>query len=166
MNLLVRLFWLALCVWCGAPRDVHAVSRLHFRVWPHDLGWRDHLPNYRFMSFFELGRFDFWHASRLPFRRLYRTRLIAAQDVVYLRPIPPLARFSCSTRLLGWDEKYCYFAHEVRCGETLMAVGLVKEVFLRGGRVVSPPQVLQLPAQNVPVMQQWQRLQDELKTLC
>lgn len=108
MNLLLRLFCLLLRTWLGPRRSPLQRSRLSFRVWPHDLGWRDHLPNYRFLSFLELGRFELWHASRLPFSGRYHTRMIAAQELVYLRPIRPFSTFECDTRLLGWDHKYCY----------------------------------------------------------
>ena len=27
----------------------------HYRVLPHDMGFRDHLPNYRYLSFIELN---------------------------------------------------------------------------------------------------------------
>ena len=165
MNLLLRLFLVLLRAWLRPRRAPSDPSRLRFRVWPHDLGWRNHLPNYRYFSFFELGRFDLWHASRLPFSGRYRMRLIAAQELVYIRQIRPFSAFDCHTRLVGWDEKYCYYLHEVRCGTTLVAAGLVKEALLLNGRVVPPQSVLQLPMQKAPVMVQWQALQQQLKRL-
>lgn len=165
MNLFIRYFYLLLGAWWRAPRPISAVSQVHFRVWPHDLGWRNHLPNYRFFSFLELGRSDLWHASRLALSGRYQTRMIAAQELVYLRPIAPFSAFSCQTRLLGWDHKYCYYLHEVHSRGQLVAVGLVKEVCLRRGQVVAPETVLQLPPQSVPVLAQWQVLQQQLKVL-
>lgn len=165
VNLFLRLFYLLLRTWLGGRRSPTATSTVSFRVWPHDLGWRDHLPNYRFFSFLELGRFEVWHASRLPFSGRYQTRMIAAQELVYLRPIRPLSAFNCQTRLLGWDHKYCYYLHQVYCRGQLAAVGLVKEVCLHRGLVVAPQTVLQLPAQTVPVLEHWQQLQQQLKAL-
>lgn len=165
VNLLLRLFCLLLSTWLRPRRSPLQQSRVSFRVWPHDLGWRDHLPNYRFFSFLELGRFALWHASRLPFSGRYHTRMIAAQELVYLRPIRPFSAFECDTRLLGWDHKYCYYLHEVHCAGQLVAVGLVKEACLRRGRVVAPQTVLQLPPQSAPVLVQWQLLQEQLKQL-
>jgi acyl-CoA thioesterase FadM len=165
VNLFMRCFWVLLTAWLGPRRTPLEACSRRFRVWPHDLGWRDHLPNYRFFSFLELGRFDLWHASRLPFSGRYHTRMIAAQELVYLRPIRPFSAFDCQTRLLGWDHKYCYYLHQVHCCGQLAAVGLVKEVCLRRGQVVAPQTVLQLPVQSAPVLEQWQRLQEQLKGL-
>lgn len=165
MNLFLRLLWVLLKAWLG-PRQAMSVSgRLGFRVWPHDLGWRDHLPNYRYCSFLELGRTQHWHASGLALSGRYRSRLIAAQQLVYLQPLAPFQRFDVETQLLGWDDKYCYYLQRVRRGERLMAVALVKEVCRRGARTVPPVELLGPAAEPAAVLQRWQALQDSLREL-
>ena len=162
MNLFMRALQILWLAWRGGWGALSAPGRLQFRVWPHDLGWRDHLPNYRFCSFFELGRLHFWHGTRLAWQGHYRGRMIAAQDILYLRPVPALAAFTCETQLLGWDAKYAYFVHRIYQGEHLCALGLVKEVCLKGGRPVSLLGVLGEPQERAP-MAQWQALYAALK---
>jgi len=113
-----------------------------FRVWLHDLGWRDHLPNYRVFSFMELGRFGIWHSSRLALSGRYGLRMIAAQDFVYLKPIRPFQAFTMTTEILSYDEKYFYYQHLFFCGDKLVAIGLVKEINLKSGKAVAPHSLL------------------------
>jgi len=113
-----------------------------FRVWLHDLGWRDHLPNYRVFSFMELGRFGLWHGARLALSGRYGLRMIAAQDFVYLKPIRPFQAFTMTTEILSWDEKYFYYQHQFFCGKKLVAIGLVKEIALKSGKAVRPHALL------------------------
>lgn len=162
MNLLLRMLWVLWRAWRYGWSQRLAAERLQFRVWPHDLGWRDHLPNYRFCSFFELGRLHFWQGTRLAWQGHYRSRMIAAQDILYLRPVPALAAFSCETQLLGWDTKYCYFIQRIYRGQQLCALALVKEVCLKAGRPVNLLPLLGAPQDCAP-MQRWQQLYDVLK---
>lgn len=106
MNLIFRMLFIIFFARRGQPVSVQQARRDKFRVWLHDLGWRDHLPNYRVFSFMELGRFGLWHQSRLALSGRYSLRMIAAQDVVYLRPIRPFQAFEMSSEILSWDEKY------------------------------------------------------------
>lgn len=165
MNLFMRLLWVLLRAWAGPRVAIAAPGRLAFRVWPHDLGWRDHLPNYRYCSFLELGRAQLWHGSGLALSGRYRSRLIAAQQLVYLQPLAPFQRFEVGTQLLGWDDKYCYYLQRVVCGERLMAVALVKEVCRRGGRSLSPIELLGPAPAAATVLQRWQALQQSLREL-
>jgi len=150
-----------------------------FRVWLHDLGWRDHLPNYRVFSFMELGRFGIWHSSRLALSGRYSLRMIAAQDVVYLKPIRPFQAFTMTTEILNWDEKYFYYQHQFFCGDKLVAIGLVKEIGLKSGKPVSPRLLLTADSElngsvikhmgNTilhPVVENWLVMQRAIKDNC
>lgn len=106
MNLFIRMFLIIFLARRKPFTSVVQVRSDRFRVWLHDLGWRDHLPNYRVYSFMELGRFGIWHQSRLALSGRYSLRMIAAQDFIYLKPIKPFQSFEMTTELLNWDEKY------------------------------------------------------------
>ena len=163
MNLFGRLLLVLLGAWLSEKKNHNQLFQHHFRVWLHDLGWRDHLPNYRFYSFMELGRFGFWHGSRLASSGSYNVRMIAAQDFTYLRPVSPFARFRCDTQLLGTDQKYFYFRHNFYVKGKLVGIGLVKEACLSKGKVVNPKFILGEEAQSSQVIDAWQALQQQLK---
>lgn len=163
MNLFVRLAVILLRAWFGSKTDINGTFKQQFRVWLHDLGWRDHLPNYRFYSFMELGRFGFFHRTKLAQSGSYAVRMIAAQDFTYLRPISPLAKFSCDTQLIGWDHKYFYFRHDFYVKGKLVGIGLVKEACLSKGKVVEPKFVTGREAQGHEIITSWQQLQQSIK---
>lgn len=163
MNLFGRLFYILLSAWFSKKTAPNAVVHSYFRVWLHDLGWRDHLPNYRFYSFLELGRFSFWHGTGLASAGKYKARMIAAQEFIYLRPIAPFVKFRCDTVLEGWDQKYFYFRHNVYVKDRLVGVGLVKEACLSKGKVVSPLEILSTDEQSTEVIVAWQLLQQKIK---
>lgn len=142
MNLFFRMLIIIL-----SARKQDAVALVNkrsdrFRVWLHDLGWRDHLPNYRVFSFMELGRFGIWHSSRLALSGRYSLRMIAAQDFIYLKPVRPFQAFTMTTEILSWDDKYFYYQHQFFCGKKLVAIGLVKEIALKSGKAVTPISLL------------------------
>ena len=163
MNLFGRLLWVLLASWGTTKKPLQHVCSLRFRVWLHDLGWRDHLPNYRFYSFMELGRFNFWHGTRLAQSGRYQVRMIAAQDFTYLRPVSPLAKFRCDTQLISWDHKYFYFRHNFYVKGKLVGIGLVKEACLNQGRVINPALMIGNENGQHPVIDAWQTLQQRLK---
>ncbi|MFC3679412.1 thioesterase family protein [Bacterioplanoides pacificum] len=163
MNLFGRLLLILLARRWATQKTAQQVFSDYFRVWFHDLGWRDHLPNYRFYSFMELGRFSFWHGTGLAHNGSYRVRMIAAQDFIYLRPLSPFSRFRCDTQLLGWDDKYLYFRHNFYHRHTLVGIGLVKEACLIKGQVVKPKYILGQDPQGDAVIDAWQALQQQIK---
>ncbi|MEK9765475.1 MAG: thioesterase family protein, partial [Thalassolituus sp.] len=119
MNLFIRLFvrWLLSRNQRLVPG---AVSEQHYRILPHDMGWRNHLPNFRFLSFMELGRFSYWRGIRDELKQSTGMRLIAAQEMIYIRPVGFMARLKMETSLIGWDQKYVYFRHDFYVGNKLV----------------------------------------------
>ena len=176
MNLFFRML---IIIFSARQQDAAALVDKRsdrFRVWLHDLGWRDHLPNYRVFSFMELGRFGIWHSSRLALSGRYGLRMIAAQDFIYLKPIRPFQAFTMTTEVLSWDEKYFYYQHQFFCGDKLVAVGLVKEIALKSGKAVSPVSLLKADSElngsiiqsagNIalhPAVENWLAMQQAIK---
>lgn len=101
-----------------------------YRVLPHDMGFRDHLPNYRYLSFIEIN-VTAWLYKILKQNGLGGLSLdwiISMQEMVYLKEIKFLDKMTVTSALEGWDEKYVYFQHHFYVKDTLMAVGLTKLV--------------------------------------
>lgn len=166
MNLFIRFFWR----WLQIKNKKHSVDALikhSYRILPHDMGWRLHLPNFRFLCFMELGRFHYWHGVKLSLKKVPGNRLIAAQDMVYIRPVSFLAKLNMSTYLLGWDDKYIYFKHDFYVGKSLVATGLVKEACVAKGIVISPNDIFcGIPPQSTAtLLESWRVMQAEIRTL-
>ena len=164
MNLFLRFFWL----WIRTLSLQHVYSdtvRQGFRVWLHDMGWRTHLPNFRFLSFMELGRFQYWQGVRSELRGPTGMRMIAAQDMTYIRPVGFLAKLEMTTCLLTWDNKYIYFRHDFYVGKTLVATGLVKEACVVKGSVKSPSEIFcgQPPQNAAGAVEHWLQMQSALR---
>ena len=163
MNLFIRCLRVILLARLGAKRDFTEEFSTRFIVGLHDLGWRDHLPNYRFLSFMELGAFHFFHGARLALSGKYNSRMIAAQEVIYLQPIRPFQKIEMTTRLIGWDEKYLYFQHDFRVKGKLKAVGLVKEICMKAGKKVSPQELLGELEKKTPVIESWLKNHQQIR---
>lgn len=166
MNLFIRFFWR----WIQIQNKKHSVNALiqqTYTIWPHDMGWRLHLPNFRFLSFMELGRFQYWYGVRSELKRTTGNRLISAQDMIYIRPVSVLAKLNMSTYLLGWDDKYVYFKHDFFVGKSLVATGLVKEACVAKGAVIPPNDIFcgEPPQNAVDLLKSWRVMQAEIRTL-
>lgn len=173
MNLYIRLIWLLLSYYLYLNKNQSFIKQW-YRVWPHDLAFRGHLPNYRVFSFFELGRLQFWLSARkhknkygklINFRH---SRLIAAQQCFYIRPLSPFQKFRSDTMLVSWDKKYVYFRHELKALHDghwqIVAVGLVKEAFVSTHGVISPSEILGDANNDASTwLQSWNDIQQSLR---
>ncbi|MDE4456199.1 acyl-CoA thioesterase [Psychrobacter sp. DAB_AL62B] len=99
-----------------------------YRVLPHDMGFRDHLPNYRYLSFIELN-ITKWLMACCHQKDIKNLGwIIAMQEMVYLKQIKFLDKMTINSTLVGWDKKYVYFEHRFFVKNQLMAVGMTKFV--------------------------------------
>ena len=101
----------------------------HYRVLPHDMGFRDHLPNYRYLSFIELN-ITRWVMARCHQKGIKKLNwIMSMQEMVYLKPIKFLDKVTLSSTVAGWDQKYVYFEHRFFVKNQLMSVGMTKFIF-------------------------------------
>ncbi|WP_201529446.1 MULTISPECIES: acyl-CoA thioesterase [Psychrobacter] len=101
-----------------------------YRVLPHDMGFRNHLPNYRYLSFIELN-VTRWLLTCCHQKGLEPLQwIIAMQEIVYLKEIKFLDKMAVNSTLVGWDQKYVYFEHRFLVKSQLMAVGMTKFVLM------------------------------------
>ncbi|MGO2996850.1 MAG: acyl-CoA thioesterase [Moraxellaceae bacterium] len=101
----------------------------NYWVLPHDMGFRDHLPNYRYLSFIELN-VTRWVRARCHQKGIKPLNwVIAMQEMIYLKQIKFLDKMTLSSAVAGWDHKYVYFEHRFFVKNQLMGVGMTKFVF-------------------------------------
>ena len=111
-----------------------------YRILPHDMGFRNHLPNYRYLSFIELNVTGWLYKilKKNQLGGLSMDWIISMQEMVYLKEIKFLNKMTVSSTLEGWDEKYVYFQHHFYVKNTLMAIGLTKFVLMNKEGKQSP----------------------------
>jgi len=105
MNLWFRLIGTILAA-CFGPSIAapFGVSRLRFRVWPHDLDTSLHMNNGRYFGIMDLGRLDLILRSGL-WRSVLRHRWIPVLDaaiVRFRRELRPFRALRLETRVLAW----------------------------------------------------------------
>lgn len=105
MNLWLRLL-ATIVSSCFGPRIVPPgdVSRMRFRVWPHDLDVSMHMNNGRYLGIMDLGRLDLILRSGL-WRAVLKHRwtpVLDAAIVRYRRELRAFRAFRLETRILSW----------------------------------------------------------------
>lgn len=144
MNLYLRLLKLLLWLPFVRNRGLLEPGRVRFRVWPNDCDLNLHMNNGRYLTFMDLGRFHLIAQIGLG-RKLLRHRwapVLSAAEMNFIRPLRPLQKFDLITRLLTWDEKYFYIEQRFMSEGRLLAVGMVKGLFLHGRERVESRAIL------------------------
>jgi acyl-CoA thioesterase FadM len=105
MNLWLRLI-VTIVSACFGPRLMppEGVSRMRFRVWPHDLDVSMHMNNGRYLGIMDLGRLDLILRSGL-WRAVLRHRwtpVLDAAVIRYRRELRAFRSFRLETRVLSW----------------------------------------------------------------
>ena len=135
-----------------------------YRVLPHDMGFRDHLPNYRYLSFIELN-ITHWLMACCHQKGIKNLGwIIAMQEMVYLKEIKFLNKISVNSTLVGWDNKYVYFETRFFVKSQLMGVGMTKFV-LTDKKVKCKPEVLDMGGEQTnKVIHSWNQHQVAIKS--
>jgi len=167
--MLLRLWWTLAASWFEPRIGVLDESRVRLRVWPNDLDINLHLTNSRYLLAMDLGR---WHyGARVGmWREMFRRRwfpLIGTQTLRFRKGLEPFQRYELRTRIVAWDEKWCWFEQRFCVGETVFALGRVKVLF-RGpqGNVPTRDLLAACGSPAVPVQQLsepirlWQQAED------
>ncbi|MCB1509214.1 MAG: thioesterase family protein [Hyphomicrobiaceae bacterium] len=106
MNLLFRLIAVILKAIRGAPIAApFGVSRIAFRVWPHDCDLNFHLNNGRYLTLMDLGRTDLMIRAGLarPALKHGWAPMLSAAEIVFRREIRPFQRFFLESRVLAFS---------------------------------------------------------------
>lgn len=136
----------------------------HYRILPHDMGFRDHLPNYRYLSFIELNITN-WLMSCCHKKGIKNLGwIIAMQEMVYLKEIKFLDKMTVNSTLVGWDNKYVYFETRFFVKNQLMGVGMTKFVLTdKKGKCL--PAILDMTGEQLnEVINSWNKHQVAVKS--
>jgi acyl-CoA thioesterase FadM len=73
-----------------------------------------------------------------------RMIMVASQAIRYRHAIPPFHAYQIKTQVVFWDDHWIYMLHQVEDPDTgkQFAEGLVRGVFMKGRRRVSPNRIL------------------------
>ena len=136
----------------------------HYRVLPHDMGFRDHLPNYRYLSFIELNITNWLMACCHQKGIKNLGWIIAMQEMVYLKEIKFLNKMTVNSMLVGWDNKYVYFETRFFVKSQLMGVGMTKFV-LTNKQGKCPTEMLDMKGEQLTdIINSWNAHQVAIKS--
>ena len=134
MNLWLRVLGLIVSTFFRARLNpVSDVSRLTFRVWPHDLDTSLHLNNGRYWTLMDHGRADIMIRSGL-WRSVLRNGwvpVVGAGQIRFRRELRPFQAFRLETRIVTWFDAQLVMEHRLISkardgGPVLNAVALVR----------------------------------------
>lgn len=138
MNLYFRLLRTLLLAFLQPRSAFREEVRIDYRVWPHDLDLNMHMNNGRYLTLMDLGRLQLMMRTGL-LRHIVKNGwmpVLGAVSMRYRRPLSPFQRFTLTTRLLSWDEKWFYIEHRFLVKEEVMAVAIVRAVILGKGKTL------------------------------
>lgn len=144
---LVNVLWRTLLVLFRARRRLRregpiapdTVARLRLRVLPTDIDVLRHLNNGRYLSLFDLGRWDLLTRSGLVSAMTKKGwyAVVAAETITFRRSLELWQRFELETRLIGHDDRAVYLEHRALVGDEIYARAIIRARILRraGGTV-------------------------------
>jgi hypothetical protein len=99
-----------------------------------------YVGNARYLLFMEIGRLELMlRTGVFRFARKHGwVPLVAAQTIRYRSPLRRFQRFTLTTHLAGWDDRWFYIEHKIERGGEVMALGLARCCFRGKGGTVSP----------------------------
>jgi acyl-CoA thioesterase FadM len=116
MNLWLRVLHLIIVSFFRPKIDpVRDVSRLKFRVWPHDLDTSLHMNNGRYWTLMDLGRTDIMICSGL-WRPIFKhgwVPVVSAGQIRFRREMRLFQPFTLETRILTWSERHVVMEHRL-----------------------------------------------------
>lgn len=147
MNLYLRLLWLFIRLpWIAKQSDPLAPATLHMRVMPNDLDIYRHVNNGRYLTLMDLGRMHLMAAMRLikPLQKKRWAPLLGSVKVHFVRSLRVFDKFTQTTQVIYWDEKWIYIEQKIFKGETLCVVALMKILFISKEGKIAPDAILGL----------------------
>ena len=152
MNLLFRVLSVLWGALWGPKRSPLDPSVLSFRVLPNDLDPNWHMNNGRYLTIMDLGRFDMTLHSGL-MRAVLRNRwmpVLGGATIRYQRPLAPFQRYTLTTRIVGWDEKWIYMEQCFDSNGKRAATALVKALIRGRDRSIPTAEVMHEVGVDLP----------------
>ena len=119
-------------------------SQIAMRVWPNDLDTNAHLNNGRYLTLMDLGRFDLMTQCGL-------TRIVTKNKwfpvaggviVRFERPLHLFEKIKLRSQIIGWDEKWLFFNHDLFSGAHRAARATTRGLFRSRGQSISSQKLL------------------------
>ena len=145
MLLLFRFLILAVHARLRRRIDVLDSSTVHFTALPHDCDLNFHLNAGRYISFMDAARFEMLVRMRVMRKLLARgwRPVMGGMSITYRRSILPMERFSVTSRMVGWDEKWFYFEQTANRRDGSLSATAIARMIIRGkGGNVTPDEAL------------------------
>jgi acyl-CoA thioesterase FadM len=137
MNLIWRMIWMFIAARFGARCDIMGEGALTFRCLPTDLDFNMHMTNSRYASFGDLSRVNFMirNGAWKRLRAEGMLPVLGSGTYRFRRAIAPFQKFTVTTSVLTWDDKYVYLLHKFLTKGELAAIGVMKAAFVtKSGR--------------------------------
>ena len=147
MLLLFRFLLLAILARLRKRIGVLDSSTVRFTALPHDCDLNLHLNAGRYISFMDAARFEMLVRMRVMRKLIARgwRPVMGGMTITYRRSILPFERFSITSRVVGWDEKWFYFEQTAnRRDGSLSATAVVRMIIRAKNGNVAPHDVLPL----------------------
>lgn len=133
------------------PMGVLDEDCIRMHVWPQDIDFNLHMNNARYLNIMDYARVHLLARGRL-LEHIVRSRwqpLVGAVWVTYRRSLPLFARFTLSSRLVCWDERWFYIEQVFSIQQGQAAIGWVKGILRDAQGSVDPQQVINRVAPGV-----------------
>jgi acyl-CoA thioesterase FadM len=139
LNLYFRLLRTLILVFFQPRSTFNEEVGIDYRVWPNDLDLNMHMNNGRYLTLMDLGRLQLMMRTGLAIHILKNgwMPVLGGASVRFRRPLTPFSRFTLTTRLLSWDEKWFYIEHRFLVKGEVMAVATVRAAIVGKGKSLS-----------------------------
>ena len=126
--------------------DPLSADSIAMRVWPNDIDFNFHLNNARYLSVMDYGRVRLLARAGLlkPVLKARYAPVVGSIWITYRRSLPLWARYTLTSRLACWDERWFYMEQIFTGSEGLVAIGWVKGALLHHGSIVHPQKIMDL----------------------
>lgn len=131
---------------CPLPRlGIFEEDSLRLRVLPNDIDINLHMNNARYLSIMDYARTHLLARTRL-LEHIVQSRwqpMVGAIWITYRRSLPLFARFTITSRMICWDDRWFYIEQTFTGSQGLAAIGWIKGVLRNRDGVVNPQQVIE-----------------------
>jgi len=117
---------------------------MSFRVLPNDIDINLHMNNARYLSIMDYARTHLLARTRL-LEHIMHARwqpMIGAAWVTYRRSLPLFARFTVTSRMVCWDDRWFYIEQTFTGKRGLAAIGWIKGVLRNRDGIVNPQRAI------------------------
>lgn len=146
-SLLVNVWWRTLLVIIGARLRMRLgrslapseVGRIRLTTLPTDIDLLRHMNNGRYLSLFDLGRWDLLTRSGLidAMRRRGWYAVVSSETVTFRKSLELWQQFTVESRFMGHDDKALYLEHRAVVDGEIYARAIIRARMLKrkGGTV-------------------------------